>query len=398
MGNLAVETIERLKTSNELRFQAGVVSMDDTRVKMLEDSLTRIEMEFVGIDSTQFSVDDILGDTIKVKEGESLDDASRFTQRQLEDFDREVKEVEYGDIDYLKWLPVTSVPIGAQKHTFFLGDMQGSYKRITGSAMDLPVSHISGEEHSIKIEMGGGSIDWNQQEMDAATFAGVPLEIEKVRSVRRAYLENIASLIVYGNDNLIGFDTSLITEAALADSVANPNSVSSTALKYWVNKIGREVVADIASMRRAISNATLGRWGGPAIDTGVAGSTSSFTLITPLESINYLFDLYMHTTAGGTNTTAWAFLNSPEGKLATGVTQYRVIHAFDAMFNSNTVPGIMMVPNDPAAFSFVRPKDLTPMPVQFRGLSMVIPYYDYFGGMKLIRDKALLKRYNVEAA
>jgi len=57
----------------------------------------------------------------------------------------------------------------------------------------------------------------------------------------------------------------------------------------------------------------------------------------------------------------------------------------------------MMYPNDMEAFSFVRPLDLTAAPVQFQGLSMIIPYYDYFAGMKLIRNKALKRFRTIQA-
>lgn len=394
---LAQQTIDRLKQSNELRVQAGVISMDDTRVKVLEDMLTRVEMELVGVDSLQFSTDEILKG-IPAKDQASMDDASAYTLRQLEDFDRTVREVEYADIDYLAWMPVIAPPVGATKHTFFLNDLQGKYKRISGSAMDLPLSHISGEEHSVTIVMGGGAIEWNQQELDSANFANVEMSARKARAIRRAYLENIATLVVFSDNTLVGLDTSDIDEAALADTVDDPNSISTgTGLKYWVNKSGREIVADLTGMRKTISTGTLGRWGGPLVDVQ-AGSPNSFTLILPLAAYHVLLEKYMHTSAGGTNITVWEYLNTEMGRLATGITRYRVIHDFDSMFNSGTVPGVMMVPNDPEAFAFVRPKDLTPLPVQFRGLSMLIPYYDYFGGLKLIRDKALLKRYNVQAA
>ena len=57
----------------------------------------------------------------------------------------------------------TMIPVGATKHTFKLDDLQGDYKRITGSSKDLPVSHISGQEFSINVELGGGSLQ-NQED------------------------------------------------------------------------------------------------------------------------------------------------------------------------------------------------------------------------------------------
>jgi len=395
---LAQQTIGRLKESSELRIQAGIVSMDDTKIKVIEDMLTRVDLELAGIDSDQFSVDDILEGVTFAKEEHSMDDNSAYTARQLEDFDYTQRDIEYANKDYLSWFPVIAPPVGATKHTFFLNDMQGEFKTITGASTDLPLSHISGQEHSVTIIMGGGSIEWNQQELDSANFANVEVQSRKAKSIRRAHMQWLAARIVHSQDGLIGFDDDAIDEAALADTVDDPNSVSSTALKYWINKSGREIVADLIDMRNAIYTGTLGIWGGTNIDTGVEGSITSFTLTMPLGAVAVLLKKYMHSQAGGTNITVWEYLNSPMGKLATGITRYRVIHEFTAAFNSNTVPGIMMTPNSPEAFRFIQPKDLTPLPVQFKNLSMMIPFYAYFGGLEIIRNKAIIKRYNVQAA
>lgn len=403
MGQLAQETLQLLKDSNYFRREAGITSMDDTRVKTIADSVTRVELEIAGIDSTQFSRDEILynGATLKdgvLGPGESQDDVSRFTDRQLEDFDRTIREVEYGDVDILKHLNVTSIPVGATQHTFFLNDLKGSYKRITGSARDLPSSSVSGEEHTIKVEMGGGSIEWNKQEMDAADFAGVPLEMEKVRAVRRAYLENIRTITIDGNDNLEGLMSSDIDEAQVADTVEDPNSIGAgAALKYWINKTGREIVQDLTDARIAIHSGTEGRWGGPLIGSGLEENPASFTCLVPLEAFNALTKTYMLTSAGGTSQTTWNYLNTLDGQIATNITRWAVVLDFDDAFNSGTDSGFMLLPNDSNAYSFVKPQDLTPMPVQFQGLSMVVPYYDYFAGLKLIRNKALVRRRTIQA-
>jgi len=401
MGQLAQDTIRLLRESPLYRREAGVVSMDDTRVGTIEDAITRIEMEFANIDSTQFSRDDILNGGAELKPDvqiASMDDVSRFTSRQLEDFDLTLREVEYGDIDILKHLQSTSIPVGPTQHTFFLNDLKGKYKRITGSARDLPVSSVSGQEHTIKIEMGGGSLEWNQQEMDSANYAGVPLEMEKVRAVKRAYLEDIRDITVFGNDNLDGLMSTDIDEAVVVDSVDDPNSVGAGAsLKYWINKTGREIIKDITSARTAIHTGTEGRWGGPLFPTQLEGSSATFTLTLPLSAFNALMETYMLTSSGGTSQTTLNYLTSIDGQIATAVTNIVVVLDFDTAFNSATAAGFMLTPNDSNAYSFVKPLDLTPRPVQFQGLSMIIPYYDYFAGLKLIRNKALVRRYGIQA-
>ncbi len=412
MGKLAQETIGRLAESSEFRFNAGVKSMDDQKVKKYEDLLTRVELEIAGLNGVDISTEQILNKGIKTNiedygassvDNVSMDDLSAFTDRELEHFDQVMRDVQYGNIDWMSKLQNTMIPVGATKHTFKLDDLQGDYKRITGSAKDLPTAHISGTEHSINVEMGGGSLEYNIQELDAANFAGLPLEAKKARAVRRAYLQNMNELGVNASDvnpNLVGLMDSSIDSAAVADTVADPNGISTgAALKYWINKIGREIIEDITDARIAIHTGTEGRWGGYFPDDGLDESNrSSFTLCLPLLAMNALFKTYMNTSAGGSNPqTTYDYLTSVQGRRATGVTQLQVILDFDGAFNSSAAAGFMLLPNDTEAYSFVKAAELTPVATQFQGLSMVIPYYDYYAGMKIIRNKALVRRYSIQA-
>lgn len=407
MGHLAQKAIERMAYSQGYRDDAGVVSMDDTKVKMYEDLLTRIELELAGFDGVSMDTNDILKKNIgtditkygAAPTGVSMDDLSAFTDRQLEDFDRMQRDVEYGNIDWMGKFQNTTIPRGATKHTFRLDDLQGEYKRITGSSKDLPLSHISGEEFSINIELGGGALEFNIQELDAANFGGLPLEARKARSVRRAYLQNLNTLGVFGNDNLVGLMTSDIDSAAVADTVADPNSVSGANLKYWINKIGREIVEDLIDARIAIHTGTEGRWGGPfQADNLEESNRASFTCSLPLTALNVLYKTYMNVAAGGSHPqTTWDYLTSLGGIEATGITQWQVILDFDNAFNSGAAAGFMLTPNDSEAYSFTKAAELTPIATQFQGLSMIVPYYDYYGGMKLIRNKALVRRYSIQA-
>lgn len=410
MGELAQRAIERMAYSRSFREDAGIASMDDTKVKMYEDLLTRVELELAGFDGVSMDTADILDKDIGLDvsrmgvapvDHASMDDFSAFTDRQLEDFDRTMRDVEYGNIDWMPAMQNITIPRGATKHTFKLDDLQGEYKRITGSSRDLPVSHISGEEYSINVELGGGALEFNIQELDAANFAGLPLEAKKARAVRRAYLQDLDTLGVNTSDfnpNLVGLMTSDIDSAAVADTVENPNTVTGAALKYWVNKTGREIVQDLADARIAIHTGTEGRWGGPfQMDNLGDSNRATFTCALPLLALNTLYKIFMLTSAGGTSQTTWSYLNSLEGIQATGITNWQVILDFDNSFNSGAAAGFMLLPNDPEAYAFAKAADLTPIATQFQGLSMIVPYYDYYGGMKIIRNKALVRRYSIQA-
>jgi len=105
----------------------------------------------------------------------------------------------------------------------------------------------------------------------------------------------------------------------------------------------------------------------------------------------------MLASAGGTSQTPWSYLNTLEGRQATGITNWLVILDFATSFNTGTDSGFMLLPNDTEAYSFVKAADLTPLASQFQGLSMVVPYYDYYAVMKIIRNKALVRRRTIQA-
>ena len=418
MGELAQKAIRRLQYDRGYREDAGIRSMDDTRIKAYEDLLTRTELFLAGFDGENISTDQILAKGIDTNVADygaqslddefaspSMDDLSAFTDRELEHFDQTMREVEYGNVDWLPQLQNTTIPVGPTKHTFKLDDLQGNYGRISGSSRDLKLSHISGEEYSINVELGGGALEFNIQELDAANFANLPIEARKAKAVREAYLRDLNVLgvadtsLAAHNANLIGLMDSSIDSAEVADTVADPNSVAGALKKYWINKIGREIVQDLTDARIAIHTGTEGRWGGVFTDDNLTASNrQSFTCILPLLSLNVLYKTYMNTSAGGSNPqTTWDYLTSIQGRRATGITNWQVILDLDGSFNSGAAAGFMLLPNDTEAYSFVKAADLTPVATQFDGLSMKIPYYDYYGGMKIIRNKALVRRYSIQA-
>ena len=164
MGVLTQKAIERMSYDRGFRESAGVTSMDETKVKVYEDVLTRVELELAGFDGESISTEQILDKGINTNIDDygaasiddnqhvSMDDLSAFTDRELEHFDQVAREVEYGNIDWLPKLMNTTIPVGPTKHTFKLDDLQGDYHRITGSSRDLPTSHIPGQEFSINVE------------------------------------------------------------------------------------------------------------------------------------------------------------------------------------------------------------------------------------------------------
>ncbi len=380
-------TLDYIKNSYEVRRQieSGQASFDSL-CNVIEDGVARAKFELRGLNTDGVKVNQMLGK-------ESFDDGSSFQVPDTVHFDQIFREQEYADIDILKNLQQTStIPVGAVESRFFIDDYVGEYKRAKASATDLPTISLKGTPYPINVEMGHGSINWDQNELDQAAFSGRPLDMIRVRAIRRAYLEDIYNLVINGNEKLKGLLSGDITISQVADTVANPKAVAGAALKYWINKLGREIVGDLIAARKAVALATQSRWGGPIgnFNTGVEGNPSAFTCLVSQKAYFVLLEQRMHSVDGGTNLSVWAHLHSPDGILETGIDRYVVVHDFDSAFNSGTDAGFMILPNSSDAYSFEKPLDLTAKPVQFKDLIMKVPYYDYFAGLKLIRDGALI--------
>jgi hypothetical protein len=387
MGKLAVEAVDYIRNSYEAQRNLGLDNgSKDAKMNMIVDSLTRAELEFNYINTDNLRSESILG--------KSLDSGMVNHVPDITGYDRTLRFNEYADVDILKHMQVTNtMRVGEKEQDFIIDDFAGEYKRLTSASANLGNITLDGQSYKIKSEMGGGSISWTQEDIDVATRSGRPLNMMLVRGIARKYLENIYDLVVYGNDKIKGLMNSNITELDVAETRDNPNGVAGAALKYLENQSARELVKIFTQPRIEIAKNTQSRWGGAmaGIDTGVDGNPSSLTCFIAQKAYWVLVDKLMTDASGGDRPySVWSHLHSSEGMKQTGITKYVIVHAFDDSFANKTSAGFMVLPNSQEVYSFEKPLDLTPKPVQFMDLKMIIPYYDYFAGMKLIRNNACI--------
>lgn len=384
------EALQYIHNSGEAqRFLASCGSAtNDAMCNMIEDSMIRAEYALAGVDTSNVRNPMKLAD-VGVK---TADDAGMFNVPETVNFDPTLRVKEYADIDILAdpmVMQTSNIPVGKLQDQFRIDDFAGEYKAAKGDATDLPVISLASDVYNINVQMGHGAITWNQQEMDQAAVSGRPLDMLRVMGINRKYLEYVYDLVVYGNDKIKGLMNGGIDIFDVADTVVNPNSAVGAAKKWWVNKTFGEIVKDLTIPRQTIGKATKSRWGGASagIQTGVAGNSAGFTCLVSESGFYTLINTFREV-ATDTYQSVWEYLNTPNGKMATGITHYKVVHDFDSSFNGKTEAGFMLLPQDTAAYSFEKPLGLTSKPVQFTDLIMKVPYYDYFAGLKLIRDKA----------
>lgn len=391
MGDFVKQTMEHLTNVPDAQYRLGISdgngTSKDAKLNLIEDSLARVEWELAGYDCSHIKPRDMIG--------KSFDSAFAAHLPQLQHYDMTPRYVEHGDLDLFPRLQRTStMPVGAKQQDFRLDDFAGNYSAIN-SAATLDQISVSGQSFSIKSQMGGASISWTQEEIDQAAYAGVPLDTQLVRGIRLKYIEYIHDIMIYGDNKRVGL-IGTVTESDVSDTVVNPNSAAGAALKYWINKTGIEQVKDLITARNAIATATLGRWGGSR--AGMPGNPASFDCLISQSAQQILTQTYMTTQDGGDRPmTVWAYLQTPEGMIETGITNYIVLASLNTAFGSQTTAGFMLLPQSVDAYSFEKPLDLTPKPVQFSDLKMTVPYYDYFAGLKLIRDAALISYKSITA-
>ncbi len=362
-------------------------SLDDgTKVANFVSGLFKIEAELNGVKSDSFSQDQLLKDF-------SLDDDSFFTSRALENIDATIRFWKYTDLPFLTNVPFKNdIPVGVSRHTWQYYDFTGSYKRSQANNTDLPTAQVKGLEDNIVIHPGSGAIGWNRMELDSAQFANAPLEATKAKALFRAYSENIHNLMI---DPTVGADINPLLKGWMRSDIGEyavpaTGTASST---YWADKTGRLIADDLNFARQKISTGTRGRYGivQPAkygLDNGVS---ANLTLAVTLAAFDILSQKYMYSEAGVSTQTVLDYIQSPEGMNRLGINQIIVVPQLEGKFNSGTEDGFILYVNDSDVLQFAKPLDLTPLPVQFNGLNMSIPYYDYYGGMILYLKSAAVR-------
>ena len=133
----------------------------------------------------------------------------------------------------------------------YSSDFQGEARWLSMAGTDFPVVNIERFQHDLRIEAKSIGYDWHLQEDAQAKMIGYRHLEEKIMACRKVFEKECEHVFRNGHADL-GWDgflnMSRVTRRDSGDTTANPNSVSGAALKYWFNKTGKEVIADINNM------------------------------------------------------------------------------------------------------------------------------------------------------
>jgi len=180
---------------------------------------------------------------------------SAFFQRQVEYVKTRTYDTKYKNLKAVTLIPVsTEAPSGAVNIVYRSFSQIGTAKIIADYAKDFPRVDIYGTEETVKVFGIGVSYGYSIPEIRRAAMAGLSLEQRRANTAKRANDEKVDGLAWDGDSdyNIQGLiDYPGITEYTV------PAGAAST--KTWVTKTPDEIIADMAGIISAVSEATNGR-------------------------------------------------------------------------------------------------------------------------------------------
>ena len=130
-----------------------------------------------------------------------------FFARQLEYIMTQIFWKQYPEYKATRLIPVSSeAGPGATTITFRMYDRAGTFGLISNYANDLPRTSVKASEVRRPIKPFGGSYGYNLDEIRAAKFAGVPLEMMEAEATRQDYEQmlNKIGFLARANDPTYG--------------------------------------------------------------------------------------------------------------------------------------------------------------------------------------------------
>jgi hypothetical protein len=290
-----------------------------------------------------------------------------FFAKQLEQIKSKAYNVLYPEFTYDKAFDVSSeVDPGAQEIVYQTFDQRGEAKLINGNAQDIPRVDVDGKETRIPVRTIADSFGYTMDEIEAARFAGVPLDQKRAAAARRIIEEKMNYLAWFGDAaaGLIGFfTTSLIDSSAAADIGGG--------VTVWSSKSAAQILADVNTAFSAVFENT-------------KGVERANRLGLPLAQWNLVMTTNMGT---GTDTTIAQYIvqNSP---FLTSLDQIMAIPELQNAVTSGTEDAMIVWTKNPDKVQIEIPMDVTFMEPEKNGLEYVTIARSRYAGMNMYYPKS----------
>ena len=270
-----------------------------------------------------------------------------FLKRQLESIEGKIYEFKQRELKYRNFIPVSNRDNpGAETITYRMLRKVGMAKIVANYAKDLPRADAYMTEYTQKVKTIASSVGYNTQEIRAAQMANVPLDIEKSSSMRRAIRE-LENSICWAGDTETGIigilnNTNIPTLAAAA-------GVGGTT---WALKTAQEIIVDVRTVMSQVRQQS-------------NGIHEVNTILMPRAQYDLIEGLLINTT---TTQTVLQFLKSVYPNVTFDVLETEL----DSAFTGGTEDGLFAYEKDADVLEQRIPLELTLLPIEARGLELMI--------------------------
>lgn len=293
-------------------------------------------------------------------------EAGAFLISQLAYVEQEIFEVQRVPLQYAKLIPVTAeAGAAANSIVYQVMDWAGQFKRVSPNARDLPKVEVGYSQVTLNVANGGGSYEYNVQEMRESSYLRRPLNVGRAQAAYAAWQQHLNNVALIGETayNLYG--------------LLNMNTVPT-------------------------GNAPVGAWGGGVTTEVQVLSDISFGLLTVLQNSAYndyvttvlvppSVMAYLSRAFIGTNAQVSLLKYIQENNICKnqeGITiEFQMVPQLETMGSGNT-RRVVFYKKDPSRLMFHSTKDLTFLAPQFQGLSVVMNGDYRFGGVQWTYPKS----------
>jgi hypothetical protein len=278
--------------------------------------------------------------------------------KSLEHYFAKVYETKYPPSKGRLIVPIdTSVPSGAQSHTYRESNDVGEAKVLASYAEDVPMVNGYGTEQTEKIIPIADGYYISIQDLRAAALMGQNID-ERLANQARKVMERTF-------DNLLAIGSATHGMTGFANNANVPVDPSATT-GGWDTASSDVIQADLEVMAREVFDTTKGAHGDPDVDGGV-------TLVLPSTAFSLIagkrLDEFHDTTI-----LEWA-----KSKL-TFIKEITSWGRLDTAGASSATRAVAFA-KDPDVVSGILPQDFEQMPPQPRGLGFQVSCHMRFGGV-----------------
>lgn len=289
-----------------------------------------------------------------------------FFARQLEDVQRRVYEFEYPEFKAFDLIPVSyDVSPGAEFITNTQYQSVGRARVINSYADDLPAASLAGAQFTTPVKSIGTSYRYSHQEIRAARYAGLSLELRLAEAARRANDQLVNDLALVG-DPLTGM-SGLVNAPGVPVLTVPADGIGNSTL--WSTKSPAQILRDLnLIVNQIVVNSN--------------GVERPNTLLLPLEQWTYISSTPRSENSDTTILT-YFLANNPF------ITR---VEWLNQLSGSGTAGANQMIAYDrrDSRLAMYIPMPFTQYPAQERNLEFVICCESRFGGVSVFYPLSVL--------